>query len=216
MTAAPPLIVHVVYRFGVGGLENGIVNLDQPHAAAPVAARDRGADGRLRRVRAAHRAAGRAVHRARASGPGTSCATTRACIACSRSSIRRSCTRATSPRSRPSFRHGPRGVPVRIHGEHGWDMQDPARQAPSLSRTCAGSIARSSIATSRCRAISRTISSSRSASRRKDRADLQRRGHRTLPAVARRAAGDSGLPVRRARSLAGRERWAGWRRSRIR
>src|SRR6202007_1841377 len=24
---APPLIVHVVYRFGVGGLENGVVNL---------------------------------------------------------------------------------------------------------------------------------------------------------------------------------------------
>ena len=27
MTTQAPLIVHVVYRFGVGGLENGIVNL---------------------------------------------------------------------------------------------------------------------------------------------------------------------------------------------
>ena len=27
MTAPPPLIVHVVFRFGIGGLENGIVNL---------------------------------------------------------------------------------------------------------------------------------------------------------------------------------------------
>jgi hypothetical protein len=25
--AAPPLVVHVVHRFAVGGLENGIVNL---------------------------------------------------------------------------------------------------------------------------------------------------------------------------------------------
>ena len=27
MNATPPLIVHVVYRFAVGGLENGVVNL---------------------------------------------------------------------------------------------------------------------------------------------------------------------------------------------
>ena len=27
MTASPPLIVHVVFRFGIGGLENGVVNL---------------------------------------------------------------------------------------------------------------------------------------------------------------------------------------------
>jgi hypothetical protein len=27
MNAKPPLIVHVVYRFAVGGLENGVVNL---------------------------------------------------------------------------------------------------------------------------------------------------------------------------------------------
>jgi hypothetical protein len=27
MTAPPPLIVHVVYSFAIGGLENGIVNL---------------------------------------------------------------------------------------------------------------------------------------------------------------------------------------------
>ena len=27
MTASQPLIAHVVFRFGVGGLENGIVNL---------------------------------------------------------------------------------------------------------------------------------------------------------------------------------------------
>ena len=27
MSAMPPLIVHVVYRFAIGGLENGVVNL---------------------------------------------------------------------------------------------------------------------------------------------------------------------------------------------
>ena len=27
MNAMPPMIVHVVYRFAIGGLENGVVNL---------------------------------------------------------------------------------------------------------------------------------------------------------------------------------------------
>jgi hypothetical protein len=27
MNTVPPLVAHVVFRFGVGGLENGIVNL---------------------------------------------------------------------------------------------------------------------------------------------------------------------------------------------
>jgi len=27
MKTSPPLLAHVVFRFGVGGLENGIVNL---------------------------------------------------------------------------------------------------------------------------------------------------------------------------------------------
>ncbi len=53
-----PLIAHVVYRFDIGGLENGVVNLINRLPAATLAARGSGVDrGRaeLREARAAAR-----------------------------------------------------------------------------------------------------------------------------------------------------------------
>ncbi len=67
-----------------------------------------------------------ALHRSRQDGRATSCATTRACIACSGSSrpaIVHTRNLAALEAVVPAWAAG---VPVRIHGEHGWDMQDPA------------------------------------------------------------------------------------------
>lgn len=124
MCAPPPLIVHVVYRFGMGGLENGIVNLvnrmpKRRWRHAILALTDVSAEFAARIERAD-------VH-----------------------SI------ALEKRSGHLLRYYPRlyrllrelrpavvhtrnlaaleavapawvaGVPVRIHGEHGWDIHDP-------------------------------------------------------------------------------------------
>jgi len=129
MTASPPLIVHVVFRFGIGGLENGVVNLINRMPArrwrhAIVALTESSAEYAQRIDRPDVR-----------------------CIALGKQDghlVR------DYPRLYRLFRQlGPAivhtrnlaaleavvpawaaGVPVRIHGEHGWDMQDPAGRRP--------------------------------------------------------------------------------------
>ena len=116
----------------------------------------------LRRVRAAHRAAGRALHRSReaAGPPGARLPAPVPPVQGARPGDR--------PHAQPGRARGRRsGMGRRRAGAHPRRARlghaGSGRQAPPLSRTCAGSIGRSSIAMSRCRAISRTISSSRSA-----------------------------------------------------
>jgi len=124
MTTSPPLIIHVVFRFGIGGLENGIVNLINRMPAqrwrhAVLALTEVSADFAQRIERPDVR-----------------------CIALGKKDghlVR------DYPRLYRLFKQlGPAvvhtrnlaaleavvpawaaGVPVRIHGEHGWDMQDP-------------------------------------------------------------------------------------------
>jgi sugar transferase (PEP-CTERM/EpsH1 system associated) len=125
MTASPPLIVHVVFRFGIGGLENGIVNLINrmpPHRwrHAVVALTESSAEYAQRIDRADVR-----------------------CLALGKKdghlvrdyprlyrlfkeldpAIVHTRNLAALEAVVPAWAAG---VPVRIHGEHGWDMQDPA------------------------------------------------------------------------------------------
>lgn len=125
MTTSAPLIVHIVYRFGVGGLENGIVNLvnGMPWRRwrhAIVALTDVAAEFAQRIERQDVR-----------------------CIALGKRpghlvrdyprlyrlfkdldpAIVHTRNLAALEAVVPAWAAG---VPVRIHGEHGWDMQDPA------------------------------------------------------------------------------------------
>ena len=214
MKPLPPLIVHVVFRFGIGGLENGIVNLinRMPQSQwrhAVVALTEVSAEFARRIERPDVR-----------------------CIALGKKDghlVRE------YPRLFRLFRElepavvhtrnlaaleavvpaWAAGVPVRIHGEHGWDMQDPAGKRRRY-RHCAGSTVRSSIATSPCRTISRTISSSTSAFRWKGSRRSTTESKRN--AFDRRAADGRRLrDVRLANPVCGSlEPWAEWKASRTR
>ena len=125
MTAPPPLIVHVVYRFGLGGLENGIVNLvnrmpGQRWRHAIVSLTDVSAEFAERIERADLRTI------ALDKRPGH---------------LLRDYPRLYRlfKELRPAVVHTRNlaaleavvpawaaRVPVRIHGEHGWDIHDPA------------------------------------------------------------------------------------------
>ena len=125
MSAPAPLIVHVVYRFGVGGLENGIVNLVNgmpPHRwrHAIVALTDTSDEFAKRierrdvRCIALDKRPGHLVwdyprlfRLFKELGP----------------AIVHTRNLAALEAVVPAWAAG---VPVRIHGEHGWDMQDPA------------------------------------------------------------------------------------------
>ena len=125
MNASPPLIVHVVFRFGIGGLENGIVNLinrmpPRRWRHAIVALTETSAEYAQRIDRPDVR-----------------------CIALGKKdghlvrdyprlyrlfkelapAIVHTRNLAALEATVPAWAAG---VPVRIHGEHGWDMQDPA------------------------------------------------------------------------------------------
>ena len=125
MKPVPPLIVHVVFRFGVGGLENGIVNLinRMPQAQwrhAVVALTEVSAEFAKRIDRPDVR-----------------------CVALGKKdghlvrdyprlyrlfkeldpAVVHTRNLAALEAVVPAWAAG---VPVRIHGEHGWDMQDPA------------------------------------------------------------------------------------------
>ena len=125
MPAPAPLIVHVVYRFGVGGLENGIVNLV-----------NRMPPGRWRH----------AVVALTEVSPEFARRIERQDVRCIALGKRPGHLVRDYPRLFRLFKEldpaivhtrnlaaleavipaWAAGVPVRIHGEHGWDMQDPA------------------------------------------------------------------------------------------
>src|SRR5437588_11360567 len=124
MAAQIPLITHIVYRFDVGGLENGIVNLinrmpPQRWRHAIVSLTDIASDFTRRIERtdidyiALRKQPGHLVreyprlHRLlRKLEP----------------AIVHTRNLAALEATVPAWLAG---VPVRIHGEHGWDMQDP-------------------------------------------------------------------------------------------
>ncbi|BCX82149.1 hypothetical protein MIT9_P1734 [Methylomarinovum caldicuralii] len=123
MAADPPLIVHVIHRLGVGGLENGLVNLinhlPEEKFRHAIVCLTEATDfrHRIRRDDVAiyemHRREGqdlglyrRLYHLFRRLRP----------------AIVHTRNLATLECQLPAFLAG---VPVRIHGEHGWDVFDP-------------------------------------------------------------------------------------------
>ena len=124
MAAPPPLIVHVVYRFGVGGLENGLVNLINGMPAhrlrhAIVALTDVSAEFARRVVRSEVRYVAlerRAGHLVR------DYPQLFRLFRELRPAIVHTRNLAALEAVIPAWAAG---VPIRIHGEHGWDMHDP-------------------------------------------------------------------------------------------
>ena len=124
MTSDPrPLVVHVVHRFDIGGLENGVVNLVN---RLPVT-RYRHCIVALTEITEFRRRVERddvrfvALHRA----PGQSLwlfPRMRRLLLEMRPAIVHTRNLAALEMSLPAVLAG---VPVRIHGEHGWDVQDP-------------------------------------------------------------------------------------------
>ena len=137
----------------------------EPHAAPALAPCDRGADRGFGRFRRAHPARRCALHRAR-QAPGHLRAGLPAALSpVPAAASRRSCIRATWRRLEAVVPAWAAGVPVRIHGEHGWSAEDPdGAQAPLpvCAACCTGP---SSSAMWRCPAISPLTSSAASACR---------------------------------------------------
>lgn len=125
MIVPPPLIVHVVYRFGLGGLENGIVNLVNRMPArrwrhAIVSLTDISTEFAARIKRAdTHYVAldKRAGHLLR------EYPRLYRLLKELRPAVVHTRNLAALEAVVPAWAAG---VPVRIHGEHGWDMHDPA------------------------------------------------------------------------------------------
>jgi len=125
MIISPPLIVHVVYRFGMGGLENGIVNLVNRMPAeswrhAIVSLTDISTDFAARIERAdTHFVAldKRPGHLLR------EYPRLHRMLKELRPAVVHTRNLAALEAVVPAWAAG---VPVRIHGEHGWDMHDPA------------------------------------------------------------------------------------------
>jgi sugar transferase (PEP-CTERM/EpsH1 system associated) len=125
MTPEPQLIAHVVFRFGVGGLENGIVNLVN-HLP-----RERWRHAIVSLTDVSHEFAQRIVHRdvvylALDKRPGHLLREYPSLLRefkALRPAIVHTRNLAALEAVVPAWAAG---VPVRIHGEHGWDIQDPA------------------------------------------------------------------------------------------
>ena len=122
-TARRPLVAHVVYRFDVGGLENGVVNLINhfpdryDHA---VIALTEVSDFRRRVTRE------RVTFHSLRKPPGHGVAIYRDLYRLFRSlgpSVVHTRNIAASEAHLPAALAG---VPVRVHGEHGWEVQDVA------------------------------------------------------------------------------------------
>jgi sugar transferase (PEP-CTERM/EpsH1 system associated) len=124
MTAAPPLVVHVVYRFAVGGLENGLVNLLNGlprdawrHAVIALSDIDPAFAARVARADVDMIALGK--------GPGHAFPLYPRLLRLFRSlrpaivHTRNLAALETMPAAWLA------GVPSRIHGEHGRDAEDP-------------------------------------------------------------------------------------------
>jgi sugar transferase (PEP-CTERM/EpsH1 system associated) len=128
MPSTPPLIVHVLYRFAVGGLENGVVNLINrlPHAhwRHAVVALDRidaRFAGRVQRKDVEYVALGKAPGHLLRHYPRLAALFARLAPA-----IVHTRNLAALEAAVPAWWAG---VPVRVHGEHGWDAQDGADNA---------------------------------------------------------------------------------------
>ena len=215
MSAMPPLIVHVVYRFDVGGLENGVVNLinrlpaqSWRHAVVSLTDVDPAFAARISRsnVRfiALHKAPGHAVRLY---------PRLVALLRELKPAIVHTRNLAALEATLPAWIAG---VPARLHGEHGRDIGDldgsnvRYQRVRRLYRPFVTPLRR---AVARPRALpARAHRRARDA----DRADLQRRRHRALSPCARRARRDR----RAARSRVPTTGWsapsAGWKRSRTR
>jgi sugar transferase (PEP-CTERM/EpsH1 system associated) len=124
MKPQPPLIAHVVFRFGVGGLENGIVNLinhlpRERWRHAIVSLTDVSSDFAQR---IAHRDV---AYLALDKRPGHLLREYPSLLRefrAVRPAIVHTRNLAALEAVVPAWAAG---VPVRVHGEHGWDIQDP-------------------------------------------------------------------------------------------
>lgn len=124
MIAMPPLIMHVVYRFAVGGLENGVVNLVNRlparawrHVIVSLTDIDRQFARRIERDDVACVAMDKGPGHAYRLYP-----TLFRLMRRMRPAIVHTRNLAALEASVPAFAAG---VPVRVHGEHGWDVHDP-------------------------------------------------------------------------------------------
>jgi sugar transferase (PEP-CTERM/EpsH1 system associated) len=125
MSESRPLIAHVVYRFGMGGLENGIVNLVnrmQPRRwrHAVISLTDIASEFAARIEREDM------TYLALEKGPGHLLRHYPSLVRVFRQlrpAIVHTRNLAALEAAVPAWAAG---VPVRIHGEHGWDIHDPA------------------------------------------------------------------------------------------
>jgi sugar transferase (PEP-CTERM/EpsH1 system associated) len=125
MTVSPPLIVHVVYRFGMGGLENGIVNLvnrmpPERWRHAIVSLTDISTDfaARIERTDTHFVALDKRPGHLLREYPRLY-----RMLKELRPAVVHTRNLAALEAVVPAWASG---VPVRIHGEHGWDMHDPS------------------------------------------------------------------------------------------
>ncbi len=124
MTTLPPLIVHVVFRFGVGGLENGVVNLINRmprrrwrHAVVALTEVSTEFAQRIDRPDVRCIALGKSAGHLVRDYPRLYRLFKELAPA-----VVHTRNLAALEAVVPAWAAG---VPVRIHGEHGWDMQDP-------------------------------------------------------------------------------------------
>jgi sugar transferase (PEP-CTERM/EpsH1 system associated) len=124
-----PLILHIVHRFDVGGLENGIVNLINRLPAARwrhgIVALDEVSESYLARVQRAD-----IFHLSLRKPPGHALRLYPRLYRLFRElrpAIVHTRNLAALEASVPAWAAG---VPVRIHGEHGWDVNDPNGSSP--------------------------------------------------------------------------------------
>ena len=125
MTVPPPLIVHVVYRFGMGGLENGIVNLvnrmpRQRWRHAIVALTDISTEfaARIERTDVRYIALEKRSGHLLRYYPRIY-----RLLKELRPAVVHTRNLAALEATVPAWAAG---TPVRVHGEHGWDIHDPA------------------------------------------------------------------------------------------
>jgi sugar transferase (PEP-CTERM/EpsH1 system associated) len=125
MKPLPPLVVHVVFRFGIGGLENGIVNLinrmprsQWRHAVVALTEVSAEFARRIERPDVRCIALGKKDGHLGREYPGLF-----RLFRELEPAVVHTRNLAALEAVVPAWAAG---VPVRIHGEHGWDMQDPA------------------------------------------------------------------------------------------